>query len=159
LLLLASTIFCYGCNVGVNEASRSLSDTSRKQLARINNHYVTEDSLKQCITEVVNYYNRYQLPKFWGTGEHVSVDGTKWDMYKKNLLSEYHIRYGGFGGVGYYHISDTYIALFSNLISCGSYEALHIIGDILSNKSHIKPTCIHGNTHAQSYPIFAPPIY
>ena len=75
--LLASTIFCYGCNVGVNEAARSLADTNRKQLARINSHYVTEDSLKYCITEVVNYYNRYQLPKFWGTGEHVSVDGTK----------------------------------------------------------------------------------
>lgn len=153
--LLASTIFCYGCNVGVNEAARSLADTNRKQLARINSHYVTEDSLKYCITEVVNYYNRYQLPKFWGTGEHVSVDGTKWDMYKKNLLSEYHIRYGGLGGIGYYHISDTYIALFSNLISCGSYEALNIIGDILSNKSDIKPTCVQGDTHSQSYPIFA----
>jgi len=153
--LLASTIFCYGCNVGVNEAARSLSNINRKQLARINSHYITEDNLKQCITEVVNYYNRYQLPKFWGTGDHVSVDGTKWDMYKKNLLSEYHIRYGGFGGIGYYHISDTYIALFSNLISCGSYEALHIIGDILSNKSDIKPTCVHGDTHSQSYPIFA----
>jgi len=153
--LLASTIFCYGCNVGVNEASRSLPDINRKQLARINSYYVTEDSLKRCITEVVNCYNRYQLPRFWGTGEHVSVDGTKWDMYKKNLLSEYHIRYGGFGGIGYYHISDTYIALFSNLISCGSYEALHIIGDILSNQSDIKPTCVHGDTHSQSYPIFA----
>jgi TnpA family transposase len=153
--LLASTIFCYGCNVGVNEASRSLHDINRKQLARINSYYVTEDSLKRCITEVVNCYNRYQLPKFWGTGEHVSVDGTKWDMYRKNLLSEYHIRYGGFGGIGYYHISDTYIALFSNLISCGSYEALHIIGDILSNRSDIKPTCVHGDTHSQSYPIFA----
>lgn len=153
--LLASTIFCYGCNVGVNEAARSLPNTNRKQLARINSYYVTEDSLKRCITEVVNCYHRYQLPKFWGTGEHVSVDGTKWDMYKKNLLSEYHIRYGGFGGIGYYHISDTYIALFSNLISCGSYEALHIIGDILSNKYDIKPTCVHGDTHSQSYPIFA----
>ena len=153
--LLASTIFCYGCNVGVNETARSLPGISRKQLGRINSHYVTENSLKGCITEVVNYYNRYQLPRFWGTGEHVSVDGTKWDMYKKNLLSEYHIRYGGFGGIGYYHISDTYIALFSNLISCGSFEALHIIGDILSNNSDIKPTCVHGDTHSQSYPIFA----
>lgn len=156
-VLLASTIFCYGCNVGVNETSRSFSEINRKQLARINNYYVyvTEDNLNHCITEVVNCYNRYQLPKYWGTGDHVSVDGTKWDMYKNNLLSEYHIRYGGFGGIGYYHISDTYIALFSNLISCGSYEALHIIEDILNNRSDIKPTCVHGDTHSQSYPIFA----
>jgi hypothetical protein len=25
----------------------------------------------------------------------------------KNLLSEYHIRYGGYGGIGYYHVSDS----------------------------------------------------
>jgi hypothetical protein len=32
-------------------------------------------------------------------------------MYEQNLLAEYHIRYGGYGGIGYYHVSDTYIAL------------------------------------------------
>ena len=25
----------------------------------------------------------------------------KWDVYEHNLLSEYHIRYGGLGGIGY----------------------------------------------------------
>ena len=54
-----------------------------------------------------------------GTGESASADGTKWDLYEQNLLSEYHIRYGGYGGISYYHVSDTYIALFSNFIPCG----------------------------------------
>ena len=31
-------------------------------------------------------------------------------MYEKNLVSEYHIRYGGYGVIGCYHVSDTYIA-------------------------------------------------
>jgi hypothetical protein len=26
-------------------------------------------------------------------------------------MSEYHIRYGGYGGIGYYLVSDTYIVL------------------------------------------------
>ncbi len=55
----------------------------------------------------------------WGTGESASVDGTKWDLYEQNL---YHIRYGGYGGIGYYHVSDTYIALFSNFIPCGVHD-------------------------------------
>ena len=33
---------------------------------------------------------------------HCSWD-PKWDIYEQNLLSEYHIRYGGWGGIGYYH--------------------------------------------------------
>jgi len=27
-------------------------------------------------------------------------------------MSEYHIRYGGYGGIGYYLVADSYIALF-----------------------------------------------
>ena len=46
-------------------------------------------------------------------GLRAAADDTKWDVYEHNLLSEYHIRYGGWGGIGYYHVLDTYIALFS----------------------------------------------
>ncbi len=40
---------------------------------------------------------------YWGSGHHVAADGTKWDLYEQNLLSDCHIRYGGYGGIGYYH--------------------------------------------------------
>jgi Tn3 transposase DDE domain len=33
-----------------------------------------------------------------------------WDLYPQNLMSEYHIRYGGYGGIGYYLVVDSYIA-------------------------------------------------
>ena len=62
-----------------------------------------------------------------GLGQRAAADGTKWDVYEQNLLSEYHIRYGGWGGIGYYHVSDTYIALFSSFIACGVWEAIYIL--------------------------------
>jgi len=31
----------------------------------------------------------------------------KWDLYPQTLMSEYHIRYGGYGDIGYYLVSDT----------------------------------------------------
>ncbi|MED3182512.1 Tn3 family transposase [Bacillus thuringiensis] len=40
-----------------------------------------------------------------------------WDVYEQNLLSENHIRYGYYGGIGYYHVSNTYGALFSSRIN------------------------------------------
>src|SRR5437764_6489569 len=79
----------------------------------------------------------------------------QWDVYEQNLISEYHIRYGGWGGIGYYHVSDTYIALFSNFISCGVWEAVHILDGLLENNSDIKPDTVHGDTQAQSTPVFA----
>jgi TnpA family transposase len=151
---IIAALFCYGCNIGASETVKSISNISRKQIGWINSHYISEEVLDKCIFRVINCYNKFRLPKFWGTGEHVSVDGSKWEMYRKNLMAQYSVRHGGYGGMGYYHVSDTYIALFSNLISCGVYEALHIIDGVLKNESDIKPKYVHGDTHSQSLPIF-----
>jgi TnpA family transposase len=94
-------------------------------------------------------YNKFRLPNYWGTGKHASADGTKWNLYEQNLLSEYHIRYGGYGGIGYYHVSDKYIALFSHFIPCGVYEAVYILDGMIKNESDIQP-----DTQAQSAPVF-----
>ncbi len=151
---IIAVLFCYGCNIGASEAAKSITTISRKKLGWVNANYISEEVLDRCNRHVINYYNKFRLPKFWGTGEHVSVDGSQWDMYKRNLMAAYSAKYGGYGGMGYYHVSDTYIALFSNFISCGVYEALHIIEGILKNESDIKPQYVHGDTHSQSLPIF-----
>ena len=91
----------------------------------------------------------------WGTGKSASADGTKWDLYEQNLLSEYQIRYGGYGGIGYYHVSDTYIALFSHFIPCGVWEAIYILEGLLKNKSDIQPDTVHADTQGQTTPVFA----
>jgi len=104
---------------------------------------------------VINEYNKYDLPRYWGTGKHASADGTKWTMYEENLMSEYHIRYGGDGGIGYYHVSDKFIALFSHFIPCGVYEGTYLLDGLLANESDIQPDTVHGDTHAQSFPVFA----
>ena len=80
----------------------------------------------------------------------VLADGTKWNLYEQNLLSEYHIRYGGYGGIGYYHVSDMYIALFSHFIPCGVYEAIYILDGLIKNVTDIQPDTVHGDTQAQS---------
>jgi hypothetical protein len=50
----------------------------------------------------VNAYAQFPLQRIWGSGKSASADGMKWDLYPQNLMSEYHIRYGGYGGIGYY---------------------------------------------------------
>jgi TnpA family transposase len=110
-----ATVFCYGCNLGPSQTARALDTLDRRQVAWIHTHHITEEQLDTAIRHVINAYNRFALPRYWGSGRHASADGTKWNLYEQNLLSEYHIRYGGYGGIGYYYMSDTYIALFSHL--------------------------------------------
>lgn len=148
------TTFCYGCNVGPSQTARSFDSIDRRQFSWVHRRHVSQDGLQSAITHIINAYNHFDLPKFWGTGKHASVDGTKWEMYEQNLLAEYHIRYGGYGGIGYYHISDTYIALFSHFIPCGVWEAVYILDGLLNNESEIQPDTIHGDTQAQSATVF-----
>ena len=75
----------------------------------------------------------------------------KWDLYERNLLYDRHVRYGG---IGYYHVSDTYVALFSHFIPCGVWEAVYILDGVLKNRSDIQPDTVHADTQVQSTPVF-----
>jgi len=149
-----ATVFTYGCNLGPSQSARSLKNIDRRQLAWVNQRHITEENIDNAITTIINLYNRFMLPKLRGSGERAAADGTKWDVYEQNLLSEYHIRYGGYGGIGYYHVSDTYIALFSHFIPCGVWEAVYILDGLLKNKSDIQPDTVHSDTQGQSAPVF-----
>src|ERR1700679_1641150 len=75
-------------------------------------------------------------------------------LRENNLLGSRHIRYGGYGGIAYHHISDTYIALFTSFITCGVWEAVHILDALIKNISKIQPDILHADTHGQSEPVF-----
>ena len=89
---LAAT-FCYGCNLGSSQTANSLSNFDRKQIAYVttrveqaetssafplvNQRHIDLPSLEKAIYRIINAYNRFSLPKFWGSGKRVSADGTK----------------------------------------------------------------------------------
>lgn len=147
-------VFCYGTNIGPTETARSVKGVTRKQVAWLNLKRTTEERLDKAIANVNNSYKKYRLIDCWGSGNSVSADGKLWDLYEDNLLSEYHLRYGSYGGIAYYHVSDTYIALFSRFIPCGVYEAIYILDGLLNEESDFNPDTIHGDTQAQSTPVF-----
>jgi len=148
------TVFAYGTQLGSSETARSLPDTDRRQIAWIHQRHITEENLERAITRLTNAYARFELPRRWGSAKRASADGTKWEIYIQNLLAEYHIRYGGYGGIAYYHVSDTYIALFSRFIPCSVWEAVYILDGLLSNQSEMKPNEVSGDTQAQNTVVF-----
>ena len=150
------TTFAYGCNLGPAQTARHMrGKVTAHQISFANRRHVTATKLNESIRDVINQYNRFTLPKVWGDGSSAAADGTKFDLYEENLISEYHIRYGGYGGIAYHHVSDTYIALFSHFIPCGVWEAVYIIDGLIKNKSEIEPDTVHADTQGQSLPVFA----
>jgi TnpA family transposase len=146
--------FCYGCKLGPSQAARAMKDLDRRQIAFVNQRHVTEEALDAAIATVIDAYAGFNLPRHWGSGRSASADGMQWDLHPQSLMSEYHIRYGGYGGIGYYLVSDTYIALFSRFIACGAWEGNTILDFVVENRSAFQPDTIHADTQGQSAPIF-----
>lgn len=149
------TIFGYGCNLGPSQTARHVpSMINYHTLRRINAGHVNSTKLEAALNDIINEYAQFELPKFWGTGNSAIADGTHIGLRKNNLMGEHHIRYGGYGGIAYHHISDTYIALFTNFIACGVWEAVYIFDGLLQNKSELQPNTLHADTQGQSEPVF-----
>lgn len=149
------TAFGYGTNMGpVQTARHTRGLVSAHELGYVNRRHVTIGKLEAAISDVVDAYSRLPLPRVWGTGETAAADGTKLEMRRDNLLSEYHVRYGGYGGIAYHHVSDMYVALFTHFIACGVWEAVYIIDGLLKNVSEIQPTAVASDTQGQSITVF-----
>lgn len=150
------TTFTYGSNLGPVQAARHFRGAvTPHMLSFVNRRHINGKKLDLAIKDIINAYNTLHLPKVWGDGKSAAADGTKYDMRDQSLMAEYHIRYGGYGGIAYHHVSDTYVALFSHFIPSGVWEAIYIIEGLLKNKSDIQPDTVHADTQGQSAPVFA----
>lgn len=149
------TVFGYGCNLGANQtASHTLELISPRILRRINQQHINSAKLDAATREIINEYARFELPLMWGKAQVAVADGKYIPLIENNLLGERHIRYGGYGGIAYHHISDTYIALFSHFIACGVWEAVYILDGLIKNTSKLQADTVHADTHRQSEPVF-----
>jgi TnpA family transposase len=147
--------FTYGSNLGAAQAARHMNGlVTPHMLSFVNRRHVSVAKLEAVLRDLINAYHRFALPRLWGEGKVAGADGTKYDLYEQNLISEYHIRYGSPGGIVYHHVADNYVALFSHFIPCGVWEAIYIIEGLLRNTSDIQPTSVTADTQGQSTPVF-----
>ena len=64
-LRFVATSFAYGCNIGPVQAERCLKKYSRKQIAWIFNHHITEMRLNKISEVIIRAYKQFELPYIW----------------------------------------------------------------------------------------------
>lgn len=149
-------VFAYGCNLGPAQTARHMREmVSAHQIGFVNRRHVDSTKLEAASTDIINSFSALHLPRFWGDGTSAAADGTHHEIYEDNALAAYHVRYGGVGGIAYHHVSDTYVALFTQFMGCGVWEGVHILDMHYKNRSDIQPDRLHADTQGQSLPIFA----
>lgn len=149
------TVFAHGTLLGPAQvAAHMRGQVSVHELSLAASKHTTTAKIDKASTTVINAFSQLDVAGMWGDGKAVAADGSQIDTWENNLLAETSIRYGGYGGIAYRHISNTYIALFSHFIPCGVWEAVYIIEGLLRNDSDIQPDTIHADTQGQSLPVF-----
>jgi TnpA family transposase len=148
------TAFAYGGNLGPTEVARHTRGISAHDIYTAGNKHADPNKIHRASADVIDEFAKLDVASMWGDGRTAAADGSQIDTWENNLLAESHIRYGGFGGLAYRLISDTYVALFSRFIPCGVWEAVYLLDLLLSNDSAIRPESVHADTQGQSLPVF-----
>jgi TnpA family transposase len=134
--------------------ARHMRGVSAHEIYTAGNKHADAGRIHQASADVINAFAKLDVARMWGDGRAAAVDGSQIETWENNLLAESSIRYGGFGGIAFRLISDTYIALFSHFIPCGVWEAVYILDSLLANESDVQPDQIHADTQGQSLPVF-----
>ncbi|MFO1432678.1 MAG: DUF4158 domain-containing protein [Candidatus Competibacteraceae bacterium] len=75
------TAFAYGTGLGPTQIAKNVTDLSARQVSFVNQRQVTTEKLESAIGTVINAYNRFRLPHYWGDTKRAAADGTQWNLY------------------------------------------------------------------------------
>ncbi len=153
---LLLTLYGLGTNTGLKRISASNEEVSFKELRHMKQLYLNQSSLRKAISDVVNATFRIRNPSIWGEGTtSCASDSKKFGSWDQNLMTEWHIRYGGRGVMIYWHVEKKSTCIYSQLKKCSSSEVANMIEGVLRHCTDMSIQKQYVDTHGQSEVAFA----
>lgn len=148
-------LFGLGSNAGIKSMeSKTLDDY--KELLYIRRRFFSIDGLRQAITSVVNATLAVRLPQIWGeTTTACASDSKQFGAWDENLLTEWHVRYGGRGVMVYWHVEKNAVCIYSQFKRVSSSEAGAMINGVLRHCTEMEVDHQYVDSHGQSTVAFA----
>jgi len=153
-LLLA--LYGLGTNTGLKRISSGRHGVSYKELLHIRKFYIYKTALREAIGKVANAIFKIRNPTIWGEGTTACAsDSKKFGSWDQNLMTEWHIRYGGRGVMIYWHVEKKSTCIYSQLKRCSSSEVASMIEGVLRHCTEMSIDKQYVDTHGQSEVAFA----
>lgn len=125
-------------------------------LYRIKRRFIHKEQLRNAIGKVVNAIFRVRSPQIWGEGTTTCAsDSKKFGATNQNLMTEWHIRYGGRGVMIYWHVEKKSTCIYSQLKTCSSSEVAAMIEGVLRHDTEMTVQKNFVDSHGQSEVAFA----
>lgn len=152
-------LFCFyglGTNTGLKRVSASDSGIAYHDLLHVRRKFIQKDSLRRAIANVVNATLRVRRPDIWGEGTTACAsDSKKFGAWDQNLMTEWHIRYGGRGVMIYWHVERKSACIYSQLKRCSSSEVAAMIEGVMRHCTEMSVEKNYVDSHGQSEVAFA----
>ena len=142
--------------MGLKRVASGSSDVSYDERLHIRRRYIDPASLKAACAQVANATLAIRNPGVWGTpGTTCAGDSTKFGAWDRNLMSEWHARYGGRGVMIYWHVERQATCIYSQLKRCSSSEVAAMIEGVLRHCTDMEIQGHYVGSHGQSAVGFA----
>ena len=153
---LLLVLFALGTNMGIKRiVSTGGHGESEAALGHVRRMYVSRESLRRAIATLVNATFAARDHAWWGHGTACASDSKKFGSWSSNLMTEYHIRYGGPGVMIYWHVERNSVCIYSQLKSCSASEVAAMIEGVLRYCTTAEIDRDYVDTHGQSIVGFA----
>ena len=127
-------LFGMGTNTGLKRINTGIDGENYQDLLYVRRRYIHKDQLHSAIAEVVNAIFEIRLPHIWGEGTtSCASDSKHFGAWEQNLITQYHLRYGGRGVMIYWHVEKNSTCIYSQLKTCSSSEVAAMINGVLKH--------------------------
>ena len=149
-------LYGLGTNAGLKRMSSSDPESTYRELRYVRQKYVTREHLRAAITLVANAIFGTRRPEVWGEATTACAsDSKKFGAWDQNLMTEWHIRYGGRGVMIYWHVQRKSVCVYSQLKSASSSEVAAMIEGVLRHCTDMTVEKNFVDSHGQSEVAFA----
>jgi TnpA family transposase len=149
-------LYGLGSNTGLKRICAGIDGDKETDLRYIKKHYIHCEHLRNAIAQVVNATLSARKTTIWGEGTTACAsDSKKFGSWDQNLMTEWHIRYGGRGVMIYWHVEKKSACIYSQLKTCSSSEVAAMIEGLLRHCTDMKVKKNYVDTHGQSEIAFA----
>jgi Tn3 transposase DDE domain len=108
-------LFGMGTNTGLKRINTGIDGENYQDLIYVRRRYIHKDQLRSAIAEVVNATFEIRLPYIWGEGTTTCASDSKhFGAWEQNLITQYHLRYGGRGVMIYWHVEKNSTCIYSH---------------------------------------------
>lgn len=149
-------LYGLGTNTGLKRVLTGQEDTTYKELRYVRERFIRKDGLRQAIAKVVNATFAVRQVSIWGEGSTTCAsDSKKFGSWDQNLMTEWHIRYGGRGVMIYWHVENRSVCIYSQLKRCSSSEVAAMLEGLLRHDTDMEVQRNYTDSHGQTEVGFA----